>query len=268
MPNLTETYSAVVTDNADDEERGRIRVACADLLGDDDADLPMWIEPLLTWGWFLIPDIGETVDIEIVSETENDEQYGQSSIDNLDAKWKGKRYQISEDGDEPTAIHPYFTEENYAKRRGFATPFGHILMFDDTPDSPKITLTWTNEEQSIEDTKISQIVIDNDGTMKLSVLGSNFIHIKENEVEMQLDGGASLKVTGKDSSAVTILGDGGVKAAIADHLETFYTSLKTFIEGAIVPTAMGPSGTILAGSGPATSWDSSINSNKLKFPDG
>lgn len=265
-----ETYPATVTATNDDEERGRIRVACAALLGDEDAELPMWVEPLHDWGWFVIPDVDEIVDIEVVAGTDLDENYQQASIDQLDVKWRSKRYYGNEEGDEPTVINAVFTEENYGKRRGFATPFGHTLLFDDTDGGQKIVLTWVQEKQAGSDApdKLSQITLDSDGTIKLSVLGKHFIHLRENEVEIQLNEGAGLLLTDKDAATTTVLGDGGVKAAIADHLETFYGNLKSYIEGAIVPTAMGPSGTILAGSGPAPTWDGAINSNKLKFPDG
>ena len=263
----TETYVATVTDNADEEQRGRIKVSCVDLLGDEDSDLPMWVEPILDWGMFVVPDIGETVEIEAVSSTDLDEQFGQASIDNLDVKWKGKRYYTDDDADNPTPVHAFFTQENYGKRRGIATPFGHVIMFDDTEGSPKITITWTSASQSTESTEISQIVFDTDGTIKLSVLGKNTIHLKENEMEMKLDEGASLKVTGKDGNATTEFGDAAVKVAIADHLETFYGNLKAYIEAAFVNTAMGPSATIGASAGPAPTWDAAINSSKLKIPD-
>jgi len=265
---LTETYSAVVTNTKDDEERGRIRVACTGLLGDDESDLPMWVEPVLDWGWFYVPDVGEIIEIEVVSGSDLDEQPGQFSIDNLDIKWRGQRYYGNTEGEEPTVVHPFFVGEHYGKKRGFSTPFGHVIMFDDTKAAPKITLTWTNEKQATDDTKISQLIIDTDGTISLKVLGKNTLHIKENEVELTLDEGAALKITGKDTDTTTILGGGGVAAAIADHLETFYTELKLYIELAQVPTAMGPSGPINALMGPATTWYPSINSTKLTFPDG
>jgi hypothetical protein len=264
----TETFSAVVTNNKDDEERGRIRVACTGLLGDDDSDLPMWVEPILDWGWFYVPDIGEIIEIEVVSGSDIDEQQGQCSIDNLDIKWRGQRYYGNSKAEEPTVIHSFFSGEHYGKKRGFSTPFGHVVMFDDSLNAPKITITWTSVKQSTEDTEISQVIIDTDGTISLKVLGKNTLHLKENEIELTLDEGAALKITGKDADSTTILGDGGVKAAIADHLETFYGSLKSYIESAQVATAMGPSGTILAQMGPAPTWDSNINSTKLTFPDG
>lgn len=266
----TETFPATVMATNDDEQRGRIRVSCAGLLGDEDAELPMWVEPIPDWGWFYVPDVDEIVEIEVVTGSNLDENFGQASIDQLDIKWRGQRFYGNSEADNPTVINAAFTEVNYGKRRGFATPFGHTVMFDDTDGSQKVAMTWVQEKQAGSDTpeKLSQIILDSDGTVKLSVLGKHSIHLRENEVEIALSEGAGLLLVDKDASTTTILGDGGVKAAIADHLETFYGTLKTYIEGAIVPTAMGPSGTILAGSGPAPTWDSAINSSKLKFPDG
>ena len=265
----TETYPATVTSNQDPEERGRIRVACVGLLGDEDAELPMFVEPILDWGWFVVPDVDEIIEIEVVTASHMDENFGQASIDNLDIKWRGQRFYGNSEGDEPTVVHEFFTAENYGKRRGFATPFGHVIMFDDTARAPKIVITWTSEKQETADDKISQITFDTDGSVKLSVLGKHSIHLKENEIEMKLAEGAALKIIGKDSAAATVLGDGGVKAAIADHLETFYTSLiKVHLEALFVPTAFGPSGPASAGIGPAPTWDATINSNKLRFPDG
>jgi hypothetical protein len=267
MMYIKETYPATVTKNDDDEERGRIKVSCVGILGDDESELPMWVEPLLDWGWFYIPDNGEIVDIEVISSSELDESYQQASIDNLDIKWKGKRYYGNENGDEPTTIHDYF-KENYGKRRGFATPFGHVMIFDDTEGSQKLILSWAKEKQATEDENISQLIIDSDGTVKLSVLGKNSIHIKENEVEILLNEGASVKLTDKDADAIMEVGDGSVAVAIADHLETFYASLKAHIDATTIPTAMGPSSPIGSGSeGPLPTWESKINSTHVKIPD-
>lgn len=96
--------------------------------------------------------------------------------------------------------------------------------------------------------------------------------LEQNLYEVLLDGGkAAVNVQGGDSAAVTLLGDGAVKAAIADHLQTFWGTLKTAFDTwgttHVHATAWGPSGppnpthTLPA-------WDTSINSTKLKFPDG
>lgn len=89
---------------------------------------------------------------------------------------------------------------------------------------------------------------------------------KGTTVTIEIDGD-NFKLELSDDAAKLTLGDGAMSAAVAEHLETLYDLLKTYIEGAIVPTGVGPSGTILVGSGPAPSWDPNIVSDKLKLPD-
>lgn len=264
---ITEKYPALVVSSDDPEQRGRIRVSCTGLLGDDDAELPMWVEPKLPWGWFLIPDAGEQIEIEVVTESNEDESYGQSSIDHPDPMWTSVRYVGGEETSAPAPVHEFF-KQAYGKRRGFATPHGHVLVFDDTAGAASVAIHYAVTKGATADAGLHSIIMDKDG-IRQTIQGKHSINIKASgEAEVLIDTGAALKVVGKDGDAVTTLGDGAVKATIADHLETLYGQLKTYIENAKVPTSMGPSGTILAGSGPAPSWDPNINSNKLKFPDG
>lgn len=138
----TATYPAKVTFNQDPDRRGVIRVACIGLMGDEDTEVPVDVEPAHDWGWFYVPDVGELVEIECIEGTSEDEQKGQASIDNLDLKWRSARYYGNDEGETPTPIHEAFTATNYGKRRGFATPAGHVLMFDDTSGAEEITLSW------------------------------------------------------------------------------------------------------------------------------
>ncbi len=268
----TETHPATVMATNDPEERGRIRIACTALLGDEDAELPMWVEPLHDWGWFYVPDVDEIIDVEVISGSHLDESFGQSSLDNLDIKWRGQRYYGNTEGDQPTAIHEFFTAENYGKRRGFATPFGHVIMLDDTSGSPKITVTWVSERLATAADKISQIVLDTDGTIWLINKGSHTIHLKDGEVEIKLNGGAGLTLTGSGSNATTVFGDGGVVAAIADHLQTFYGTFAGIFDSHTHTTtatvSAGSPGVVAPTVTPFPAWLSSINSSKLKFPDG
>ncbi len=243
-----EKYKAIVV--AVDEEEdppGYIRVACSGILEDEDTALPMAIAPAFDWGWFYIPDVGETVEIEVEVSSEQDESPSQFSIDNLNATWRNKRFHTSDETEEPTEPRPIpkdFTEKNYGKRRGFATPVGHIFLFDDTEGETKIYLTWVKEKDNLED--VSTILLDSDGSIMQSIFGGkHFAHLRENEhevsleegkhkflfkpneVEVLLDEGAALKVTGKDGDTTTILGDGAVKAAIADHLKTLWEDNRT-----------------------------------------
>jgi hypothetical protein len=189
MSHTIERYIATVTDNEDEENRGRIKVACTQLLGDEETELPDFIEADFSWGWFVVPDVGEQVEIEFVTSTETDEISGQAllegGIDNI--KWRMIRPYTDEelDGEStnvPAPIHPDFAE-NY-KRRGFATPLGHILLFDDTEGATKIFLTWCKEpaepDQALKTdiTNTTQLLIDADGSFKVTTLEKTFLHLK------------------------------------------------------------------------------------------
>jgi hypothetical protein len=103
------------------------------------------------------------------------------------------------------------------------------------------------------------------------------IHITQDKVEIT-SGGATVEITGKDSSAEFKLGDGAVHAAIVENLETLWGQLKAAIDvldthihtttatvgATAVPGVISPTTTPAN----APSWDSSINSSKVSFPDG
>lgn len=145
MTTIREVYTARVADNADPEKRGRIRVTCVGIMGDSETTMAQWIEPLHDWGWFYVPDVGDLVEIEIHVSSTEDESRGQFSLDNMDPRWLSKQFFGDEKGAKPRPINAEFAT-NYGKRRGFATPAGHILMFDDTPGKEQVTLScvWPN----------------------------------------------------------------------------------------------------------------------------
>lgn len=164
MATVIERYPAVVTVNEDPDKLGRIKVKCAGILGDEEAELPMWVLPCLDWGMFTIPDIDEQVEVEMVVHNTTDEVRGQSSLEAPDLRWRGKRFYAPE-AETPTVIHEDFTAKNYAKRRGFATPMGHVFYFDDTEGETEITLGWVDK-----DGKKSRLQFDKDGTFTVTVL--------------------------------------------------------------------------------------------------
>lgn len=259
MPVLIERHPAVVTDNQDPDKNFRIKAKCAGLLGDEEAELPFWIKPVFDWGWLYLPDVDEQIEIEVVVSSDNDEIAGQATLEHINATWRGKRF-YSAEATPPTPILEVF-KENYGKRRGFATPAGHYFVFDDTDGSVTWILNWQNGKKDF-----TQLVIETDGTVKVIRADKSTIHLKDNELELLVDGnGASLKITGKNGDTVSLFGNAGVKAAIADHLEVLWNNLKTWLTSHTHPTGMGPSG---PPSSPPPAWDSNINSNKLKFPDG
>lgn len=144
MSVIREVHAATVTNIDDPERRGRVKVVCAAMLGDEDQELPMWIPPVAPWGWFLIPDLGEVIEIDVLSSTDDDEQFGQSSIDGLDPRYRSNRFWGNSQTDTPRPVPEDFTSKNYGKRRGFVTPKGLTLLFDDTDGDERLSLTWTN----------------------------------------------------------------------------------------------------------------------------
>lgn len=108
--------------------------------------------------------------------------------------------------------------------------------------------------------KGSKVRIEIDGT-------NNVFEFSETAVDVQLDGGATFKFELKDADAKLTIGDGAVKAAIADHLKTMW---EDFVNTAFPKHTHidGFGGTGPVNSGPVTPWDSAIESGKLTFPDG
>lgn len=305
----TESYPAVVMFNDDPDKRGIIRVACAGLMGDEDTEIPIDVEPVQEWGWFSVPDVGEIVEVEVITGSEEDESFGQASIDNLDLKWRGKRYYTDGEDDnvEPTKVHNDFVATNYAKRRGFSTPFGHIIMFDDTEGDPRMFISLQTEKlkqgEAPDPEKISRIELEPNGNFKITLLKKHtlIIDVEEPSIEVSLDDGKhifrmaasapsfevlldsgdTMGVSGKDGDTTTVLGDGAVKAAIADHMESLWGDLVSYLDGHThlynEISVAGGSGAPAVGipiptetqapSQSAPTWDGNINSQKLTFPD-
>lgn len=178
-----ETHIAVVADNQDPEKRGRIKVRCLGLLGDDETVIDWWIDPCFDWGWFYVPDLNEQVEIEVTNKSDTDEYNGQAFIDEPDMRWRGKRFYDQEN----TAVNDVF-KENYGKQRGFSTPSGHVVMFDDTEGSEKISISFKggnikidiNEDTISIQNENTQIDVSSDkiqlgeGTTEPMVLGNKF----------------------------------------------------------------------------------------------
>lgn len=89
--------------------------------------------------------------------------------------------------------------------------------------------------------------------------------------------GDTIKLEGKDTLAILTLGDGAVKVAIADHLDTLYTAPVTGEKAAFDAHVHLPTGPGLITGTPITpvpstsvtfpAWDPKINSDKLLVPD-
>jgi hypothetical protein len=228
-------------------------------MGDEITALPVWCEPVHDWGVFTVPDVGETVEVEIAEADPLDEAYGQASLEDHVPRWRGKRYHTDAeleddaDGSVPSPIHNDFVAEGYGKRRGFSTPWGHVLLFDDTEGAPRVYLTFQKDKlepgAAPEAASYCRLEFTPEGTVALELLG-----------------GSTLALEGKDADAVATLGDGAKSVAIAEALQSYIDdSIKAEFDTHTHPTGVGPSGPPAA---PLTGYDAAITSSKLKIPDG
>lgn len=204
-------FKATVMSIDDPEQRGRITVACSGLMGDEETEMPFWIDPDLQWGWFVIPDVGETVNIIADNDPSRDEIFGQSTIDSLKLSWDGTRQWTDEETEDQIESRPIpeVFKTNYGKRRGFVTPAGHMLLFDDTEGKEKIEISWDQ----------IKIVLNEE---KIEISTSGNVEINANTVDVK--GGTVNLLDGADEKVIR--GD----------------SFKTTFDNHTHPTGMGPSG--------------------------
>lgn len=178
----TEKHPATVTDNSDPEKRGRFKVKCLGLIGDSETELPDWVTPAFDWGWFVVPDVGEEVEIEVVVEDETRaDTYGQAFLEAPRLRWRGKRFPSTQ-GDEPRPPNEQLTDTNYGKRRGFATPNGHVLLFDDTEGGETVTLSWKKAGEE----KYAFLSMDSDGSLVLSNVNGSLLYLNAKDGELAL----------------------------------------------------------------------------------
>lgn len=223
------TYPARVTFNQDPDKRGVIRVACQGLIGNDTEEIPVDVEPAPDWGWFYVPDVGELVEIEVIESSSEDEQHGQASIDNLDLRWRQVRYPNLEAEDEADRrpVNADFTSKNYGKRRGFATPGGHVFMFDDTEGDEAISWKWQNkagQNAFVSFDKDGSFILQNKtGTMMffdakngaMSIIDEHGNMVGSDEVGIKMIDKTGNVVELKEG-AIIILGQSGVTISCKD----------------------------------------------------
>lgn len=187
MPVVTERHEAVVTSIEDEENRGRIEVACVGIGADPTTPIAVLCEPAHDWGWFYIPDVGETVEVEVVVSSDRDQVWGEATLEAMSPVWRSKRFltdaklEEDEDGSVPRPIHDDFLSTNYGKRRGFCTPWGHVLLFDDTEDDARIYITHMGEQlepgKAPEPEKYTRVELEPDGSLKIGFLNKHQLHL-------------------------------------------------------------------------------------------
>lgn len=213
-----EKHIAIVT-RLNEANDGTFFVKSVGVTGDPNTELPDPVRLALPWGWFLIPDVGDTLEIEwLVRDDTEDGIAHAASVESFELRWRGTRFDAPE-GEVPVE-RPEDFDPPPGKRRGFYTPAGHVLWFDD--DTQEVLLRHADGS--------SEIQIDANGT--INVTAAN-VHIN----------------SGGDADQFLVRGD-ELKSWIESALIAKYDGHKH-------PTAFGPSGTplptdLLAGSLPST----------------
>jgi len=134
-----EIHYGIVTDNHDEEKRGRLKVQCG-TLAPSEGELPNWVEPLYPFlsssnseasdgGWLFTPDIGVVVELRVLVASPDDGRPGFSSVVAPNIRWQAC---VQSRGDD--AVDAQF-QINYPQRRGIKTGRGHVLLWDDTTGS-------------------------------------------------------------------------------------------------------------------------------------
>lgn len=234
---LDKTHIAKVTNTNDPERRGRIKVTCVALLGDEFSELPGWIVPALSWGWFVIPDVGQYVTVSFTSGSDADTFKDQSSITGSQMQWHGSTHFTDDNVTPATPVPGEFVEKNYGKRRGFKTPRGHVLLFDDSAGDEQIQLTWSGGKKS--DPKTAFFAFDSDGSFMAQDAGGGLFYMNGSDNEMSLiqAAGNRISLTNDGISMVDVngnaftMGTGGISFVSsgpmvfqgADHM--FYNGL-------------------------------------------
>jgi uncharacterized protein involved in type VI secretion and phage assembly len=233
-------YRGFVTDNADPDKLGRVKVRVPSLLGDAATDWALPCVPcggLKNLGFFTVPGVGAQVWVEFEGG-------------NLDFPiWTGTFWQ--QPGDTPSEI------QDQATTQVWRTAKGHVLLLEDKDDAEQVKLLHSagamldlNKDGNVEltdnngakltlDAANNQAVLEdaNGNTLTLSSQGATLEDANGNKIEMAASGvkvSASATITLEGSQV--LLGGAGGEPVIKG------TSFLTLFATHIHPTGVGPSG--------------------------
>ena len=222
-------YRGLVTDNADPEALGRLRLRVPSLLGETETG---WALPCLPFGGladqglFTIPEIGATVWVEF-------EEGGLSSPIWTGTFWRqGSEVPSEAAGSEPTT-------------RLLKTPSGHILQFDDESGAEQFRLVHpagaqmtidSNGTVAITDAQGAAVTLDasastltiedaNGNSITMSATGTTVEDANGNKIEMAPTG---VKVQGQQiviqGTQVMLGGQGGEPLVKGTSFLTFFNT--------------------------------------------
>lgn len=195
-------YPGIVSDNADPQSQGRVRVSVP-ALGRDEP-LIQWAYPVAPfagkgYGFFFPPEVGDRVWVMF--------EGGNPDLPNYIGGWFGNPSKGPSTSEVPSEASP---RGGAPVIRELKTPSGHRLIFDDTSGAGSIT---------IQSAKGSMIKIDDsDGSLKIIATGPVTVQATEVKVEATA---ASVAAQAVNINGVSVRINNGTKfaAAIGDSVQ-------------------------------------------------
>ncbi len=236
-----EVHTATVTDNNDPEQRFRIKVACATLMGTDTegeaTEYGDWVDPVFpalfttdgkaTGGFFAVPGIGAAVELELASSSAFDQSPGQTSINAPSPRWRACIFRKSDDIPEEFAA-------NYPNRFGFRSASGHVFYIDQSPEGKgKIVFAGKPNDEGAQ----SLISINDDGSIQIATNTGQLISLNSEKSELTILDGNKQAIYMKPDG-ITIAGAGG-RVSIGNAGIDIVSKGNVYIQGGSVTLAGG-----------------------------
>jgi hypothetical protein len=223
-------YRAIVKDIEDPEKRGRVKVRCVDVFGDD---LSPWAEACvpggvrMSSGWFDVPPLDALVWIEFEQGLPERPIYsgGYFAEMGFGRPSDGTPAENSEGfKNDPNPVHPNFRgmmsgtdldggayavegapdsaiKTRYGYARGLVSPSGHQLFFDDTPNAELVRLV--HRSGTIYEIRTDGGIVEVSASGKTTVVAASKEIVKEDK-EVSVNGNCYLTVGG--DYTVNVLG--------------------------------------------------------------
>ena len=195
-------YTGIVTDNADPQSQGRVKVRVP-ALGRDEP-LTQWAYPVTpfagrSYGFFFPPEVGDNVWVMF--------EGGNPDLPIYVGGWFGNPSKGPSSSEVPTEASPRGKSPVIRELR---TPSGHRLIFDDTDGSGSITIQTPKG--------ILLKLDDSDGSLKIIAAGTVSVQAQEAKVEAVAANvtGQAINITGQ---SVRINNGTKFAAAIGDGVQ-------------------------------------------------
>lgn len=229
-------YSGTVVDNADEQQRGRVKLVVPAVLG---TSAPVWARPCLPYGHFFVPEVGMPVWVEF--------EGGHTDY----PIWVGIWW--------PSGATPAEAQTTPPTHRVIQSAAGHIVELSDEDGSEKIVIRH-GEDSFIALQPDGSVIVSNKNGSNLflnadgeeATLMSQQGHVltmTPDALVLVNDGGSVIELKGDKATVlaakIALSGTSvalGANAAEPTIMGNAFSALWNLVQFHVHPTAMGPSG--------------------------